>query len=114
MDVILDLFFIQVIVVFIVDISGVADTFKSLVKYIVTKGKMKDSNYDLKPWTCSLCMTWWTGIIYLLWTGNFTLPYIVVLCLLCAFCDVVGKYIILIEDIAIKITQLIYKIIDKI
>lgn len=50
----LDLLLIAVVVCFVVDISGALRNFK-------------------KPFSCSLCMTWWTGLIYLLVTGNFNL-----------------------------------------
>ena len=70
--VLINLLLISAIVVFIVDISGAVDSLKSGLKRILTKGVMKDSDYSLKPIDCSLCMTFWSGIIYLLCTGNFT------------------------------------------
>ena len=70
--VLINLTLITAIVVFIVDISGAVDSLKSGLKWILTKGKMKNSDYQLKPLDCSLCMTFWSGIIYLLITNNFT------------------------------------------
>lgn len=114
METILDLLCMAIIIVVITDISDWADTVKKAISYILTKGKIVKTDFRLHIVDCAFCQLFWCGIIYLLWTGNFTLPYIAVLCLLCAFTGVVEKYIILLEDIAIKITQLIYKIIDKI
>lgn len=51
---VLDLILLAVVVSFVVDISGALRNFK-------------------KPLSCSLCMTWWLGLIYLLVSGNFTL-----------------------------------------
>lgn len=110
--VLINLTLIAAIVVFIVDISGVVDSLKSGLKWILTKGKMKNSDYQLKPLDCSLCMTFWSGIIYLLITNNFTLPYLAFVCLLACFTGVIKTSILLVEDILIKITQLIYKLID--
>ena len=110
--VLINLTLITVIVVFIVDISGAVDSLKSGLKRILTKGKMKNSDYQLKPLDCSLCMTFWSGIIYLIITNNFTLPYLAFVCLLACFTGVIKTSILLVEDILIKITQLIYKLID--
>lgn len=110
--VLINLTLIAAIVVFIVDISGAVDSLKSGLKWILTNGKMKNSDYQLKPFDCSLCQIWWCGLIYLLVTNNFTLPYLAFVCLLACFSGVIKTSILLLEDILIKITQLIYKLID--
>ena len=111
--VLINLTLIAAIVVFIVDISGAVDSLKSGLKWILTKGKMKNSDYQLKPLDCSLCMTFWSCIIYLLITNNFTLPYLAFVCLLACFSGIIKSSILLVEDILIKITQLIYKLLDR-
>lgn len=50
----LDLVLIAVVVCFVVDVSGAMKNFK-------------------KPFSCSLCSTWWTGLIYLLITKQFSI-----------------------------------------
>lgn len=111
--VIINLTLIAAIVVFIVDISGAVDSLKSGLKWILTKGKMRNSDYQLKPLDCSLCMTFWSGIIYLLITNNFTLPYLAFVCLLACFSGIIKNSILLVEDIITTIIQLIYKLIEK-
>lgn len=114
MKTILSLFLIQLIVVFIVDISGAVDSLKTALKWILTKGAMSNSNYILKPFDCSLCMTFWCTLIYLLCTTQFTLPFIAVACMLAAFTGLTKSLIILVEDLVVKLTQVIYKyIIDN-
>lgn len=114
METILSLFFITVIVVFIVDISGATDSLKSVLKWILTKGRMKDSNYRLKPIDCSLCLSFWGGLIYLLIAGKFTLFYVTVVCLLACFTGILKNCILLVEDVITKIIQVIYKyLIDR-
>lgn len=73
---------------------------------------MNSSDYRLKPLDCSLCMTFWSGLIYLLVTGNFTLPFITVVCLLACFSGLIKSSILLIEDTVVKIIKVIYKLID--
>ena len=110
---ILSLLFITVICVFIIDISGAVDSLKSALKWISTKGKMSGSDYRLKPIDCSLCTSFWAGLIYLLIVGKFTLFYIMVVCLLSCFSEIIKNSILLVEDIIAKIIQVIYKWIDK-
>lgn len=105
---------IAFICVFIVDISGAIDSLKSGLKWIFTKGKMKGSDYRLKPFDCSLCTTFWVSILYLLITGTFTIKYLALVCLICTFCEIIKSAILLVEDTVKKIIQLIYKnFIDK-
>ena len=105
----LKLFIITCVVVFIVDISGAVDSLKSGLKWLLTRGKMNNSDYRLKPLDCSLCMTFWVGLIYLLCTGYLTIPYIGFVCLLACFSNIIKNYILLVEDILTKIVQLIQK-----
>ena len=109
MKTILSLLLIQLIVVFIVDISGAVDSLKSALKWILTKGAMSNSNYILKPFDCSLCCTFWATLIYLLCTNQFTLPFIAVGCILAAFTHLTKSLIILVEDSVVAVTQFIYK-----
>lgn len=78
---IIDLILINLITVFIIDQSGVVDSFKSIMKSILTKGKMKDPDYSLKPFDCSLCMTFWLSLIYLFVTNHISVPYFAIACL---------------------------------
>lgn len=103
------LFLIAFIIVYIVDISGAVDSLKTGLKWLITKGKMKDNNYTLKPFDCSLCLTFWVGLIYLLIIRKFTLPYIAVVCLLSAFSNILKNTILLLEDLFIKLQRVIYK-----
>lgn len=107
--VIINLILIALICVFIIDISGAIDSLKSGIKWVLTKGKMNGSDYRLKPIDCSLCSTFWASIIYLLVIGEFTLPYIACVCVICCFLGFIKNAILLVEDTLNKIIQVIYK-----
>ena len=98
---IIELILIQLIIVFIIDLSGAADSLKLFISKILTKGKIQTTNFDLKPFTCSLCMTWWTGLIYLLICHSFTIPYIALVALLSYFTPLSSSILLLIKDLAI-------------
>lgn len=108
---ILDLFLIQLIVVFIVDYSGIIDSIKYAISSFLTKGKMKTTDFRIKPFDCSLCMTFWVGLSYLLITNQFTLFGIAIVCIFSGLSDTLFNVILLIKDI---ITFIINKISDKI
>ena len=64
-----------------IDKSGFINEFKSWLKKLLTNGKMKDSNYSIKPFDCSLCMTFWVSLIYLLVINGLTIESFVLVCL---------------------------------
>lgn len=73
---ILNLLLIQVIVVFIIDISGVIHYIKQWIWKILRGTKKYPDEFELKPLSCSLCMMFWIGLIYLLITHTLTIPMI--------------------------------------
>lgn len=101
----LDLFLIAVIVVIIIDISGITLSIKSGIKRLLTRGRMSDPNYSLKPLDCSFCMTFWTGLVWLLVTHSFSLWILTYLLLLCVMTPVIRDVIILIRELFIKIIK---------
>ena len=62
----LKILMIQIIMVLIIDISGFVDEMKIMLSKLLTRGKIATSNYNIKPFFCSTCMTWWCGLIYLI------------------------------------------------
>lgn len=76
--VIINLLLIQLIIVFIIDLSGVMNSVKLTLSKWLTKGKVASTDYRIKPFDCSLCMTWWVGLIYLFLAHSFTLPYVAI------------------------------------
>lgn len=80
--IVLNLILIQFIVVFIIDLSGIIDTIKLLISKYLTKGKVISTNFNLPLIGCSLCMTFWTGLLYLILNQQFTIIYIAIVCFL--------------------------------
>lgn len=101
----LNLFLISIIVVVIIDLSGAPDSFKSFLKRRLTKGRMSDPNYSLKPFDCSFCMTWWTGLVYLCITHTLSLWMVTWLLLLCCFTPVIGSAIVLVRELLLRVIR---------
>lgn len=76
---IIEMLFITIIVCFIVDCSGVMTDIRRMVANVIKKHTGLPIDYKalkLKPIGCSLCMTWWCCLIYIIVTHNFTLAYV--------------------------------------
>ena len=109
-----ELLCIAIIIVIITDISDWPDTVKKTISYILTKGKIKKTEYRLHLVDCSFCQNFWCSLIFLLCIGKFTLPYIACVCIICCFLDFIKNAILLVEDMLNKTIQVIYKyFIDK-
>lgn len=101
----IDILFIAVICVVIIDISGFTDSWKSGLKRILTKGRFSEPNYSLKPFDCSFCITWWTGVVYMLITHSMSLWMTAYLLGICVMTPVIRDIIILIRETLLKIIK---------
>lgn len=96
---IIDLILIQLIIVYIIDLSGVIDSIKLFISKHLTKNKIVTTNFSLKPFDCSLCSTWWTGLIYLIICHSFTIPYIALVALLSFLTPISSNILLLMKDL---------------
>lgn len=103
----LNLLLISAVICYVIDISGVIDHIKKALwkKYVKTGNPQ---NLSLKPLDCSRCATWWAGLIYILITGNFTLPLIGFCALLSLLASNITDALNLIKDIVTWLINLVY------
>ena len=81
-----NLLIISVLCVFAVDYSGFMDEIGDyLTKILRSKLPLKIP----KPFSCSTCMTWWTGLFYLLIIKDLTFVNILFLILISASTDLI-------------------------
>jgi hypothetical protein len=67
----LNLFLICLLLVFIIDLTDFYDTVATAFVRWLTHGKLSKPVY-VKPFRCSLCLTWWVGLVYVLVCGSFS------------------------------------------
>ena len=103
----LNLLLITLIIVFIVDISGAIDhLIYPLVKRILKIPKT--SRIEIPLISCSLCMTFWSGLIYIIGMEEFTLLNLFFVCV-CAFLTPhIKDLFILVRDTLTIISNKIY------
>ena len=81
MSIYTDLLHLAVVVVYIVDLSGFTDSWRSALARALGVKALK----PIKPFDCSLCMVWWVCLLYPIFAGEFdflTLLFAAVLSLL--------------------------------
>ena len=93
----LDILFITLVVVFVVDLSGFTESWLAALSRWL--GRRVNS---FKPFSCSLCMTWWCGLAYALITHNFTLPIIAYVAGMAFLSFPIGEILIFIRESLIK------------
>lgn len=103
-----NLLLLAVIVVFIVDISGIVDSMKeAMSRWLHVKvGR-------LKPFDCSLCMVWWCGLIYLLLERQVSLANVAYVAMLSILSVQIGGIINLLRDALQALIDFFYRKIDQ-
>ena len=73
MSIYADLALLWAVIVFVVDLSGFTDTWLGWLSRFTARYGYPPVR-SLRPFSCSLCTTWWCGIAYALAVGEFSLP----------------------------------------
>lgn len=107
---ILNLLFISLIWVLILDVAGFAHTIDRTLYKIFYKGRPFRDDAHFKPFDCSLCLTFWSGLLYLIIIHSFTIPYITLLLLFACLTPLEKDIFNLIRDLIIKLIDLIYRL----
>lgn len=104
----INLLFISIIIVFCIDLSGAMDKLNIFVWNKLYKG-VKYNGWTIPLIGCSLCCTWWAGIIYSIFTGIFSWGILTYIALLALLTPITKDILILIKDLLNKIIDIIYK-----
>ena len=100
---IVDLLLITLIIVFIIDLSGIIDSIETVLsKFLNGKARVP------KPFSCSLCMTWWVGLIYLLCIHQFTLIWISIVALFAFLTPVFSAILVWLRETLIWVVDKAY------
>lgn len=104
----IDLLMISVIICFIIDISGIIENIEWYL------GKWLGGKVIIpKPFSCSLCLTFWVGLIWLIVQGEVTLFNIMVVCLLSALTEQITNAITLFKQLIARLQDAIQDLITK-
>lgn len=88
------LLLLTMIIVFIIDLSGVLDEMEAgLAKWL----KVKSVRIP-KPFSCSLCMAWWSGLVLIAVCQSFTLFWIAVVAVLAFLTPQIYNLLLVVRD----------------
>lgn len=90
----IDLLLVAAITIYIVDLSGFTQSWRSALARILKARDLK----PMKPFDCSACMTWWVGIIYALCIRSLSLPVLAFVALLSYLSIPIGQILIFIKE----------------
>lgn len=107
-----NLLMLSAIICYIIDISGVVDSLKYAIWRWLFNGKREYEDFRLKPFDCSLCMCFWSGLIYLLITQSFTIWAVGYVCLLSHLSTEITAFLYTIKDGVKKLIILFNNLID--
>jgi hypothetical protein len=114
MNTLIDLFLLTIIVCYIEDCSGFIQSVKR--QFLRKVMKIKNPNItslNWKPWDCSRCLSFYSGLIYLLFTHNFIIPYIAFVSFLSLISSNISGFLFCVKDILTLIENLIQRLIQK-
>lgn len=73
MGILIDILMIAWLCVFVIDCTTILPDFENWVKS--HRGWWCRTYRNRKPFTCSLCMSWWLSLAWIIINNRFTLPY---------------------------------------
>lgn len=108
----LNLLLIAIFIVCVVDLTDFPSTIKKVLSFIITRGKFVKDNYRIHFIDCSLCISFWTGLLYLFLTNNVAILSLSVLILITVNTMTIKSIIQLIIDVINILIKKIYERID--
>lgn len=104
----LDLLFINALVVILIDLLDIPTTFvfKPIWKIFT---KIPYTGWGFKPLSCSLCTSFWLSVLYIIVTHQFTLLNILIVLLFAYFNFIISDVIIIVKECIHKINEIITK-----
>ena len=99
----MELLLITLMIVYIVDISGaIEEMVEPMLARILKVKRVKLK----KPWSCSRCLTFWVGMIYLLVTWTISIPYMAYVCLLSMLTPFFNNLLLMLYEKLNKLTDI--------
>lgn len=100
--IVINILLIQAILCFIIDLSGFIQSLESgLSKLLKFKVSIP------KPFSCSLCSGFWINLLFLLITGNFTIPYIAIVSAVSFFSKTISGTLLWIQEFFIHLLDIL-------
>ena len=98
--------FITIIWVLILDQLHFWDDFSTMISGWLSGGKIKKP-LDWKPFNCSTCMSWWTNLVYIIVTNQFSILMILYILTLSWGTPIISSILTLVKNLFLKFVNTI-------
>lgn len=98
----IDCICIMVVCVLVIDQFRFVDEITTIISGWITNGHIRKP-MDIKPFSCSLCSSFWLNLIYIIATGLFSIPMVVYILFLSWMTPVVNDIFTLVKQTILKI-----------
>lgn len=88
---------IELIFVIGLDILHFWDEISKIISGIITKGKVKKS-FELKPFSCATCCSWWVNLAYIIFSGHFSIVNVAIIIVMAMFADELAGLILMFKS----------------
>ena len=105
MGILVELLLVQVAVTLLIDVTGVVEDLLTPIAKKLTGAKVGQIG---KPFSCSTCMTFWTGLVWLICTGTTSIGTIAYLLLLACTTDLTLLLFHLAKDFIGRMVDALY------
>lgn len=109
----INILLITVIAVIVIDITDFVNNIKKIISSLLTNGRIKSNNYSIKPFDCSLCLSFWVSLIYLITINQVTLFTITYTLLIAILTPNIQDVIRLVQDSLTKAINILYRKINE-
>lgn len=106
MKVYIDIALLALIVIYVVDLSGFTDAWRSLLSRWTGVQRLR----ALPPFDCGQCAVWWTCLVYALAVRSLSLPVVAYVAALAFLSAPLGQALLLIRE---ALAKLIRKLLGK-
>ena len=102
---------ITIFFVIVIDQLHFVDDITSVISGWMTNGKIKKP-IQLKPFSCSTCMSWWTNLVYIIAIGHCTIPMILYIVVLSWGTPIINSILSFVINAVLKMINIISEKID--
>jgi hypothetical protein len=92
---------ITIFFVIVIDQLHFWDDITSVISGWMTNGKIKKP-IPIKPFSCSTCMSFWTNLIYIFVTNQFSIPMILYIVVLSWSTPIISSILTLVKNLFLK------------
>lgn len=111
MSIYVNLFFLAVVVVYIVDLSGFTQSWRGAVARLA--GISPSRLRPLPPFDCGQCATWWACLVWALCAGELSLPVVAYCAALAFLTGPLGQLALLVRETAYKVVRQLMKHVER-